>query len=721
MIIRKLHIENFGHFHDFTLEFSPGLNRLCRENEFGKSTIFEFIRRVLWGFPSGRDSRQINRYPARFSDGAYGGYLEVVLADGAAATLERYGEKGKLVVRRPDGSEEDGEEFLLRLTPVSADCYRNIYAVTLDELTALSSLDGDEIRGRLYGGAITGGGVSLPKLGKYLDDRAKELYKQRGSAFRIGEARQEFRAACDRRDRAVNECARRPALEKDLEELERDTSRLRAEAAECARVVSETDLLLKAHPRYLKLVEAEAAIAALPTVGDVPEAAARRAEELTKRLAESERSLPPAPDAPKLAVLAAEAALLDRELAAAGGEVPLPGSEDLRDAESLAGKCAALAPPPAAPAPWVWLFVLLAPGSAVAAAFVADIRIPAFVAAFVAAAVAVAGWIAHLRRRAERLRLAAESEKELGEFRKRLGLDCPPEKFAPVLMSRLRRREIARELEAAHEAQAAHDRTASVKRELEELCRRFDCADAAEMSRMAKLNAQANDLRRRRAETASALDALLPREKQAVLVDFDPVAAARRRNEAAAKVAELEKSMLSLHQRSGAVANELKHLPDGGEIELANSEIEAAKSDLRRLVREYLVVRTCRKFLDAAVDRYERESQPEVFKHAEKLFSDFTDGRYTRLYKKLATGELTVCDGKTGQEKTFPALSRGSREELMLAMRLALIECTERGTEPLPVCFDDVGVNFDPARLARAEAAVEAFAQGRQVIWFAHS
>ena len=121
------------------------------------------------------------------------------------------------------------------------------------------------------------------------------------------------------------------------------------------------------------------------------------------------------------------------------------------------------------------------------------------------------------------------------------------------------------------------------------------------------------------------------------------------------------------------------------------------------------------------MDRYERESQPEVFKHAEKLFAAFTGGRYPRLYKKHATGELTVRDDLTGTEKTFPALSRGTREELMIAMRLALIECTERGAEVLPVCFDDVGVNFDSARLARVEAAVAEFARGRQVIWLSRS
>jgi uncharacterized protein YhaN len=228
-------------------------------------------------------------------------------------------------------------------------------------------------------------------------------------------------------------------------------------------------------------------------------------------------------------------------------------------------------------------------------------------------------------------------------------------------------------------------------------------------------------LRRRKAEAAAALDALLPPDRRPDFAHFDPEALKARRADALRRRAEAEQGVFLLHQKAGAIANELKHLPGDGEIEILASEIEAAKNSLRQCVREYLVVRTTRALLDAAVDRYERESQPEVFKRAEKLFSAFTAGRYTHLYKKLATGELTVLDGQSGLEKTFTALSRGSREELMLAMRLALIECTERGAETLPVCFDDVGVNFDPARLKRAEAAVEDFSRGRQVIWFSHS
>ncbi|MBQ6351895.1 MAG: hypothetical protein IJJ28_01335, partial [Lentisphaeria bacterium] len=202
---------------------------------------------------------------------------------------------------------------------------------------------------------------------------------------------------------------------------------------------------------------------------------------------------------------------------------------------------------------------------------------------------------------------------------------------------------------------------------------------------------------------------------------FDPDAERLRLDAARQRNAEAEQAVLELHRRAGELANELRHLPRGEELELADSEVEQARGALRRLVRDYLVVRGCRTLLDAAVERYERESQPEVLKRAAVLFADFTGGRYPRVYKSVASGELVACDARTGLEKSFAALSRGTREELMLAMRLALIECTERDSEPLPVCFDDVGVNFDPARLARVEAAVEKFARGRQVIWFSHS
>ena len=176
----------------------------------------------------------------------------------------------------------------------------------------------------------------------------------------------------------------------------------------------------------------------------------------------------------------------------------------------------------------------------------------------------------------------------------------------------------------------------------------------------------------------------------------------------------------------------------GLEKQLADPAIYADQAECRRITQEHRKLAALfqsydawvkaiadlaatRELLAAAINRYEKESQPEVIRGAEKLFADFTGGRYTRLYKSVATGELLACDKDSGLEKNFDALSRGTREELMLAMRLALIERIERDGETLPVIFDDVGVNFDNDRLAAVEKAVERFAAKRQVIWFSHN
>ncbi len=49
MVIKELHIDNFGKFHQCVLEFGPGINILYGENEAGKSTIYTFIKAMLFG------------------------------------------------------------------------------------------------------------------------------------------------------------------------------------------------------------------------------------------------------------------------------------------------------------------------------------------------------------------------------------------------------------------------------------------------------------------------------------------------------------------------------------------------------------------------------------------------------------------------------------------------------------------------------------------------
>ncbi|MBU1157286.1 MAG: hypothetical protein KJ921_15645, partial [Proteobacteria bacterium] len=67
-------------------------------------------------------------------------------------------------------------------------------------------------------------------------------------------------------------------------------------------------------------------------------------------------------------------------------------------------------------------------------------------------------------------------------------------------------------------------------------------------------------------------------------------------------------------------------------------------------------------------------------------------------------------------EREIAALSRGTRDQLYLCLRLALAqEITAQG-EPLPLILDDPLVNFDAQRLAAALAMLCRVAEERQVI-----
>ena len=130
-----------------------------------------------------------------------------------------------------------------------------------------------------------------------------------------------------------------------------------------------------------------------------------------------------------------------------------------------------------------------------------------------------------------------------------------------------------------------------------------------------------------------------------------------------------------------------------------SADLESGRSKLATAVDRWAALVIMRAMIKRAIEKFEKEHQPQMLKDVEQMFGLMTANRYTSIQRKLDEhGTLLVVDD-AGTRKEPHQLSTGTREQLYLAIRLAYISRYCQESEPLPIVMDDVLVNFDPHRL----------------------
>ena len=135
-------------------------------------------------------------------------------------------------------------------------------------------------------------------------------------------------------------------------------------------------------------------------------------------------------------------------------------------------------------------------------------------------------------------------------------------------------------------------------------------------------------------------------------------------------------------------------------------------------LEEWQELTVAQRLLEAVRKKYEAERQPETLREASRYFERLTEGRYKRVWTPLEAGVLFV-DTAAGEKLSVEVLSRGTREQLFLALRLALVDLYARRGKVMPLVLDDVLVNFDTRRTRLAAELLRDFAgERRQVLLF---
>ena len=160
-------------------------------------------------------------------------------------------------------------------------------------------------------------------------------------------------------------------------------------------------------------------------------------------------------------------------------------------------------------------------------------------------------------------------------------------------------------------------------------------------------------------------------------------------------------------------------LEQSADVPRLQSELENLRAELSLAAHDYRVVRASSGLVQATLEGYVRDRQPGVLERASAAFADATGGRFRAVLQDAgADADTVVVEQWDGARLTPDQLSRGTAEQLYLAIRLALVEeYAARGHE-LPLIMDDCLVNFDPGRAAAMARLIAESAAGGQCLFF---
>ena len=293
----------------------------------------------------------------------------------------------------------------------------------------------------------------------------------------------------------------------------------------------------------------------------------------------------------------------------------------------------------------------------------------------------------HLRQLRERLDAESLARRRRRQLEKKLGLarlrHRQARRQARLAEGRVREFLVRWGVETEREFLAKVDR----RPQFEQARRESEAAEAAWI-----------EARRRIAE---------PADPERWLLETHVVPLQQRLGEACEATDRLREALIVAGDRRTAVAARAEAATVDRNAEPLQAEIASVEQQLAAHVDRRRLLERARNILEDTRATVARDHQPPVLRDASHWLSRLTEGRYTAITTTIDEARLEVHenDGRTWNPER---LSRGTREQVFLALRLALVRDLQRHGVQLPVVMDDALVNFDDARaLAAARVMVE--------------
>ena len=176
----------------------------------------------------------------------------------------------------------------------------------------------------------------------------------------------------------------------------------------------------------------------------------------------------------------------------------------------------------------------------------------------------------------------------------------------------------------------------------------------------------------------------------------------------------------ALRAAIGRLESEIAHLRKGETVDAVDGRIELVRGRMQEARegrdRAFVLARLTRE----ADRRFREENQPELLLRAGRYLRQVTHGRYDRIEMGDAGDESFYLREPSGSRRirVGETTSQGTKEQVYLALRLAIVNHLDSGHERLPIFMDETLVNWDAWRRDRAFDLLRDLASERQVFIF---
>ena len=182
MKILRAEISGFGSFRERSFDFSPANQLFFGDNEAGKSTLYQFILAMLFGFPS-KGSKKQDYTP---QDGAaYGGrlFLQVEPFDEVIVERFRNVKRGKPTIYI-DGKEKNEKILTNILAPLTKDNFCEIFTFQQEQLNQIDHLQEENLHASLISLGVSGSPQLFERILEYQKEN-QNLFKPRARKLKL--------------------------------------------------------------------------------------------------------------------------------------------------------------------------------------------------------------------------------------------------------------------------------------------------------------------------------------------------------------------------------------------------------------------------------------------------------------------------------------------------------------------------------------------------------